>query len=50
VLYTHTACPFAQRVWIALEASGIEYKKVDVNLCARSPFMTETASQSSVRD
>ena len=31
-LYTHTACPFAQRVWIALEASGLDYEKVDVNL------------------
>ena len=32
-LFTHTACPFAQRVWIALEASQIEFDKVDVNLC-----------------
>ena len=30
-LYTHTACPFAQRVWIALEATGLPFEKVDVN-------------------
>ena len=33
-LYTHTACPFAQRVWVALEATGLPFDRVDVNLCA----------------
>ena len=33
-LYTHTSCPFAQRVWIALEASELPFEKVEVNLCA----------------
>ena len=37
-LYTHTACPFAQRVWIALEASGVAYEKVEVNLYGRGGF------------
>ena len=37
-LYTHTACPFAQRVWVALEASGLDYKLVDVNLYGRGGF------------
>mmetsp|Transcript_36785 Transcript_36785/g.73311 ORF Transcript_36785/g.73311 Transcript_36785/m.73311 type:complete len:202 (-) Transcript_36785:174-779(-) len=37
-LYTHTACPFAQRVWIALEASGLPYEKVDVNLYGSGGF------------
>lgn len=31
-LYTHTACPFAQRVWISLEATGLPFERVDVNL------------------
>ena len=31
-LYTHTACPFAQRVWIALEHTKVEFERVDVNL------------------
>ena len=29
-LYTHTACPFAQRVAIALEATGLPFSKVEV--------------------
>ena len=37
-LYTHTSCPFAQRVWIALEASGVPYEKVEVNLYGRGGF------------
>lgn len=37
-LYTHTACPFAQRVWIALEASGMSFKRVDVNLYGTGGF------------
>ena len=37
-LYTHTACPFAQRVWIALEASGLDFEKVDVNLYGSGGF------------
>jgi len=37
-LYTHTACPFAQRVWIALEASGLSFEKVDVNLYGSGGF------------
>ena len=37
-LYTHTACPFAQRVWIALEASGMPFEKVDVNLYGSGNF------------
>ena len=37
-LYTHTACPFAQRVWIALEASNIEFSKIDVNLYGSGGF------------
>mmetsp|Transcript_66956 Transcript_66956/g.119020 ORF Transcript_66956/g.119020 Transcript_66956/m.119020 type:complete len:260 (+) Transcript_66956:31-810(+) len=36
--YTHTACPFAQRVWIALEASGMPYEKVGVNLYGSGGF------------
>ncbi len=37
-LYTHTACPFAQRAWIALEASRIPFEKVDVNLYGSGGF------------
>ena len=37
-LYTHTSCPFAQRVWIALEASGVPYEKVEVNVYGRGGF------------
>ena len=37
-LYTHTACPFAQRVWIALEATGLPFSKVDVNLYGSGGF------------
>ena len=32
--YTHTACPFAQRVAIALEATGLPFSKVEVCTCA----------------
>ena len=37
-LYTHSSCPFAQRVWIALEASGIPFEKVEVNLYGSGGF------------
>ena len=37
-LYTNTMCPFAQRVWIALEAASIAYEKVDVNLYGSHGF------------
>ncbi|KAL1521720.1 hypothetical protein AB1Y20_021375 [Prymnesium parvum] len=37
-LYTHTACPFAQRVWIALEASALPFEKVEVNLYGSGGF------------
>jgi len=37
-LYTNTACPFAQRVWIALEATGLSFEKVDVNLYGSGGF------------
>jgi glutathione S-transferase len=37
-LYTHTACPFAQRVWIALEAAHLPYERVDVNLYGSGGF------------
>lgn len=37
-LFTHTACPFAQRVWIALEASNIPFEKVEVNLYGSGGF------------
>ena len=37
-LYTHTACPFAQRVWISLEATGLPFEKVDVNLYGSGGF------------
>jgi glutathione S-transferase len=37
-LYTHTACPFAQRVWIALEATELPFEKVDVNLYGLGGF------------
>eukprot|EP00316_Scyphosphaera_apsteinii_P012582 CAMPEP_0119324042 /NCGR_PEP_ID=MMETSP1333-20130426/62214_1 /TAXON_ID=418940 /ORGANISM="Scyphosphaera apsteinii, Strain RCC1455" /LENGTH=218 /DNA_ID=CAMNT_0007331647 /DNA_START=183 /DNA_END=840 /DNA_ORIENTATION=- len=36
--YTHTACPYAQRVWIALEATGLQFEKVDVNLYGYGGF------------
>ena len=37
-LYTHTACPFAQRVWIALEHTKVEFERVDVNLYGSGGF------------
>merc|ERR1719491_1144428 len=37
-LYTHTSCPFAQRVWIALEATGLPFEKVEVNLYGQGGF------------
>ena len=37
-LYTHTACPFAQRVWIALEAKKVDYERQDVNLYGSGGF------------
>ena len=37
-LYTNTACPFAQRVWIALEASRIPFEKVDVHVYGSGGF------------
>ena len=37
-LYTHTACPFAQRVQIALEQAAIPFEKVDVNLYGSGGF------------
>ena len=37
-LYTHTSCPFAQRVWIALEATGLKFERVDVNLYGTGGF------------
>ena len=37
-LYTHTACPFAQRVWIALEHTQVEFERVDVNLYGSGGF------------
>ena len=37
-LYTHTACPFAQRVWISLEATGLPFEKQDVNLYGSGGF------------
>ena len=36
--YTHPACPFAQRVWIALEASGLPFEMVEVNLYGSGGF------------
>ena len=38
ILYTHTACPFAQRVAIALEASGMPFDKQEVNLYGSGGF------------
>ena len=37
-LYTHTACPYAQRVWIALEATGLPFEKIEVNLYGSGGF------------
>ena len=37
-LYTHTACPFAQRVWIALEHTQVEFVRQDVNLYGSGGF------------
>ena len=37
-LYTHTACPFAQRVWIALEHTKVEFERIDVNLYGSGGF------------
>ena len=37
-LYTHTACPFAQRVWIALEHTRVEFVRQDVNLYGSGGF------------
>ena len=37
-LYTHTACPFAQRVWIALEHTQINFVRQDVNLYGSGGF------------
>lgn len=37
-LYTHTACPFAQRVWIALEHKQLAYERKDVNLYGSGGF------------
>jgi len=37
-LYTHTACPFAQRVWIALEHKQLPFERKDVNLYGSGGF------------
>lgn len=37
-LYTHTACPFAQRVWIALEHMDVDFVRQDVNLYGSGGF------------
>ena len=40
-MYTHMACPFAQRVLIALEATELTYNKVEVNLYGADPLLRE---------
>jgi glutathione S-transferase len=39
---TSDICPFAHRAWLALEASGAAYEKVDVTIAAgkKEPFFT----------
>ena len=44
-LYTHTACPFAQRVWIALEHTQVEFERVDVNLYGSGGFDKRSLKQ-----
>ena len=44
-LYTHTACPFAQRVWIALEYTKVEFERVDVNLYGSGGFEKRALKQ-----
>ena len=35
--YTHKMCPFAQRVWIALEAKSLQYDLQEIDLYGRKP-------------
>ena len=48
-LYTHTACPFAQRVWIALEHTQVEFERVDVNLYGSGGFDKRSLKQGEER-
>ena len=35
--FTHKMCPYAQRVWIALEHHGVEYKLTEIDLYGHKP-------------
>jgi glutathione S-transferase len=48
--YDSGACPYAHRVWIALEEKGVKYKTVRVDLANRTQEFTELYQSASLND